>query len=144
MERISPEQVRAQVDKFWKILAGKSEDKLEQLYAADAIVFTGRARRGEPALLAAARRMRQVSDAGSDLNADVAQIEVQIVDNVAVASYTYQFHGAKAGRDGGRLEKKTRYGRATQIFQLGDKGGLQIVHEHLSAGEAPQIEKSGA
>ena len=142
MQAISTEQVRAQVDKFWKILSGKSGDKLEPLYAPDAIVFTGRAKRAEPAPLAAARRMRQVSAGASDLGAEVGQVEVQVVDNVAIASYTYQFHGVKQGSDGGRLEKTTRYGRATQIFQRDDKGALRIVHEHLSAGEAPAIEKA--
>jgi ketosteroid isomerase-like protein len=142
MDSISPERVHAQVDKFWKILSGKSGEKLEHLYAPDAIVFTGRAKRAEPASLAAARRMRQVSGASSDLGVEVGQLEVQVVDSVAIASYTYRFHGVKESGDGGRLEKTTRYGRATQIFQLDDKGALQIVHEHLSAGEAPEIEKA--
>jgi ketosteroid isomerase-like protein len=139
MERISPEQVRAQVHKFWKILSGKSNDNLDQLYAADAIVFAGKSKRTEPAALTAARRMRHLSGPTSDLNVEVADIDVQIVENVAIATYIYQFHEVKKGSDGGRLEKKTRFGRATQIFQHDESGRLQIVHEHLSTGEAPEI-----
>lgn len=142
MERISPEQVRAQVQKFWKILCGKSKDNLEELYAHDAIVFSGKARRSEPAQLAAARRTRHLASPTSDVNADVAEVDVQIVGDVAIASYTYQFHESRSGSDGGRMEKKTQYGRATQIFRLDDRGALRIVHEHLSAGETPAVEKA--
>ena len=140
MEKISAEQVHAQVHKFWGILCGKSADRLEQLYAPEGTVFTGRAKRTEPAALAAARRMRQLAAPGSDMTAEVADIDVQIVEDVAIASYTYQFHEVRKGREGGRVEKKTRFGRATQIFRCDEKGGLQIVHEHLSAGEAPELE----
>lgn len=139
MERISPEEVRAQVHKFWGILSGKFKDRLEQLYSVDAVVFTGKAKRSEPAALAAARRMRQLSGPSSDLNAEVAEIEVQIVENVAIASYTYQFHEVRKSGAGGRQEKKTRFGRATQVFRHDERAGLQIVHEHLSAGEAPEM-----
>jgi len=109
MERISPELVRAQVDKFWKSFSGQSGDKLEQFYAPDAIVFTGRSRRSEPAPLAVARRMRQIASSTSDLNAQVDQIDVQISEDVAIASYIYQFQAYKQNSDGGRLEKTTRY-----------------------------------
>ena len=140
MERISPEEVRAQVHKFWGILCRKSPERLEQLYAADGIVFTGRAKRTEPAALAAARRMRQLSSPSSELHAEVDEIEVQIVENVAIASYTYQFHEVRKSSEGGRQEKKTRFGRATQVFRHDPRAGLQIVHEHLSAGEAPETD----
>lgn len=111
------------------------------MYAPDALVFTGRAKRPEPAPLAAARRQRQIS-AVSDSSVEVADMDVQIVSNVAVASYTYQYHSAMTGSDGARVQKKTMFGRATQIFKIGDNGALQIVHEHLSAGEAPAVEKA--
>ena len=58
MEKISAEQVRAQVHKFWGILCGKSADRLERLYAPDGTVFTGRAKRTEPAALAAQAAVR--------------------------------------------------------------------------------------
>jgi ketosteroid isomerase-like protein len=141
VERISNEQVRAQVQKFWRILSGKSRDSLEELYAPDALVFTGRAKRPEPAPLVAARRQRQLAGV-SDSGVEVANMDVQIVSNVAVVSYTYQFHSAMTGNEGERMQKKTMFGRATQIFKIGENGMLQIVHEHLSAGEAPAVEKA--
>lgn len=142
MESISTEQIRAQVQRFWRILSGKSKDSLEELYAPEAIVFTGQARRAEPAQLASARRLRHLSDAGTETGADISEMDVQIVGNVAVVSYTYQFRSATTGREGERLQKRTMFGRATQIFKVGENGALQIVHEHLSAGEAPAVQKA--
>jgi len=143
MNRILPEQVRAQVQMFWNILSGTSKHSLDQLYAPDAIVFTGRSKRPEPAALAAARRMRQFSSSSPGLAAEVGEIDVQVVDDVAIASYVYQFHEIKKKGDGSRQEKTTRFGRATQIFRGGEAGKLLIVHEHLSAGEAPEVSTRG-
>jgi ketosteroid isomerase-like protein len=143
MNRISEDQVRAQVRKFWNILSGKSSDALDRLYAPDAIVFTGKARRAEPAPLAVARRMRQLSSMATDSTVELGVMDVQIVSDVAVVSYTYQFNSAMTGSDGKRMQKKTSYGRATQIFTAGENDALQIVHEHLSAGETPEVAKSG-
>ena len=142
MERISDGQVRAQVQKFWGILSGKSSGNLEAFYSQDAIVFSGKSKRSEPAQLAAARRTRHLSGPVSDTNADLGQLEIQVVGDVAIASYIYQFQEARSAKDGSRMEKKTLYGRATQIFRLDDTGVLRIVHEHLSAGEAPAVEKA--
>ena len=142
MERISEGQVRSQVQKFWGILSGKSKGNLEEFYSQDAIVFSGKSKRSEPAQLAAARRTRHLSGPVSDTNAELGQLEIQVVGDVAIASYIYQFQEARSGKDGSRMEKKTLYGRATQIFRLEDSGALRIVHEHLSAGEAPAVEKS--
>lgn len=139
MERILPERVRAQVQRFWNILSGNSKANLLELYSADAIVFTGKARRSEPAALAAARRTRQLTGSSASLAAELGEIEVQIVEDVAIASYVYQFHEVQKKGDGSHVDKKTRFGRATQIFQLDPARGLQIVHEHLSAGEAPEV-----
>jgi ketosteroid isomerase-like protein len=140
METISPEQVRAQIDRFWKILSGKSQGSLEPFYAAGATAFTGRSKRAELAALAAARRMRRLAAAESELVAELVEVEVQVLENTAIASYTYQVHSINKKTDGSRLDKNTRFGRATQIFQQDGKGGLHIVHEHLSAGEAPEVE----
>jgi ketosteroid isomerase-like protein len=140
METISTEQVRAQIERFWKILSGKSQGSLEPFYAPGATAFTGTSKRAELAALAAARRMRRISAAESELVSELVEVEVQILENTAIASYTYQVHSIKKKADGSRLDKNTRFGRATQIFQNNGKGGLQIVHEHLSAGEAPEVE----
>jgi ketosteroid isomerase-like protein len=138
MEAILPEQVCAQIDRFWKILSGKSRGSLEPFYAAGATAFTGKSKRPELAALAVARRTRNLSAPDSELEAEVGQVEVQVLENTAIASYTYQVHSIRKKADGSRLEKNTRFGRATQIFQNDGTGRLQIVHEHLSAGEAPE------
>ena len=39
---ISPEQVRTEIDHFWRIMCGQSPDRLESLYTADALVLTGK------------------------------------------------------------------------------------------------------
>ena len=143
MERISPEKVRAEISRFWLILSGKSKDQLEQLYSPDAIVFTGKARRPEPAMLAISRRSRRGQSAGNSITADVGAIELQVEGDVAVACYTYQFQEERAAADGGRSQRRTLYGRATQIFQADSKGAVKIIHEHLSAAAAPDESKTG-
>ena len=135
MEQISSDKVRAEINRFWLILSGKSHDKLEDLYSADAIVFTGKAKRPEPAMMAIARRTRRAPSSGS--TAEVGTLELQIAGGVAVASYTYKYQEARTGGDGAKSQRSTLYGRATQIFQMDTKGALKIVHEHLSAAVAP-------
>ena len=56
--QISSDEIRAEVQKFWNILSGKSSEKLEDLYSPAAIIFTGKAKRSESGRLAAVRRMR--------------------------------------------------------------------------------------
>ncbi|HEV7520297.1 MAG TPA: DUF4440 domain-containing protein [Candidatus Angelobacter sp.] len=136
MELISADKVRAEIDRFWLILSGKSSDKLEDLYSPDGIVFTGKAKRPEPAMLAIARRARR-TPASTSTTAEVGTLELQIAGDVAVASYTYKYHEERMSGAGGRSQRNTLYGRATQVFQKDRKGALKIVHEHLSAAVAP-------
>lgn len=147
MGSISPDQVRAEIQKFWDIMCGKSRsnDRLEDLYSAAAVILTGKAKAPEAANLALARRARQVSAPGTGSDAELGTVEVQIADSgVAIASYTYQFHHTRPGEGGGLLKRHTLYGRATQIFQRDERGALRIVHEHLSAATNPEVEKTGA
>jgi ketosteroid isomerase-like protein len=140
---ISPGEIRAEVQKFWSILSGKSREKLEDLYSQSAIVFTGKARHSEPGKLTAMRRMRQFVGADSDSSAEIDPIEVQFAgQDVAIASYTYRFHSSKIHKDGSRVQRNTLFGRSTQIFQRDDRGTLRIVHEHLSSAAPPAVEKA--
>lgn len=139
---ISSVDIRAAVQKFWDILCGRSKERLEDLYSASAIVFTGKAKRSERGALTAVRRMRQFVGADSGTSADLDPIEVQIAGNVAIASYTYRFHSSKTGKDGSREHRNTLFGRSTQIFQRDERGALRIVHEHLSSAAPPAIEKA--
>jgi ketosteroid isomerase-like protein len=141
MSGISPDQVRAVIQRFWQIICGKSaSDKLEDLYSPDALVLTGKARKPEAANVALARRARQT---GKDSFAELGTLEVQIEEpGIAIASYTYKFHQTRPSATGGLQKKHTLFGRATQIFQLDRGGTLRIVHEHLSSATNPEVEKA--
>lgn len=140
--QISSDEIRAEVQKFWNILSGKSSEKLEDLYSPAAIIFTGKAKRSESGRLAAVRRMRQLSGPNLASGADLDAIEVQIAGtDVAIATYTYRFHSHRMGKDGSREQRNTLFGRSTQIFQRDDSGTLRIVHEHLSSAVPPKVEK---
>jgi hypothetical protein len=142
MSSISPDQVRAVVDRFWQIMCGKSgaNDKLENLYSPDALVLTGKARKPEAANLALARRARRI---GTDSFVELGTMEVQIEDpGVAIASYTYKFHENRSSTTGGVQKRHLLFGRATQILQLDRGGVLRIVHEHLSSANNPEVEKA--
>jgi ketosteroid isomerase-like protein len=141
--KISGDEVRAAVQKFWDILAGKSAANLEDMYAPGASVFTGRAKRSEAGLLAAARRMRNVGGRSAGSVAEIDPIEVQLPENdVAIASYTYRFHASRTRKDGSREQRNTLFGRSTQIFQRDERGALKIVHEHLSSAAPPKVESA--
>jgi ketosteroid isomerase-like protein len=143
MENISPEQVRAEVRRFWAVMSRKLKDELDEMYSPTAIVFTGKAKRSESAKLIAVRRLRQRSAAAPTSSVELDSIEVQIVEpDAAIAAYTYSYHTDKTGVDGAKVQLDTLLGRATQIFQRDEAGVLRIVHEHLSATDSPTVEKS--
>jgi ketosteroid isomerase-like protein len=140
---ISSAEIRAEVQKFWNILCGRSKERLQDLYSPTAIVFTGKAKRSEPGALTAMRRMRQFVGGDWTTSAELDPIEVQIsVPDVAIASYTYRFHSSKTNKDGSREHRNTLYGRSTQVFQRDERGTLRIVHEHLSSAAPPAVEKA--
>lgn len=146
MDSISPDQVRAEVQKFWQIMCGKlaSNGTLETLYSPAALVLTGKARTPEPATLALARRKRQLGRTDGESVVELGTVDVQIEEpGVAIASYTYKFHQDRPDDDGSPRKRHTLFGRATQIFQQDERGVLRIVHEHLSAATNPQPEKTG-
>jgi ketosteroid isomerase-like protein len=144
MGSISPDQVRAEIQKFWQIMCGKPSPAgaLEALYSPAAVVLSGKARTPEPATLALARRKRQIGRPDGESVVEVGAVEVQIEEpGVAIASYTYRFHQNRSANGGGQRTRHTLFGRATQIFQRDQRGVLRIVHEHLSAATNPQPEK---
>jgi ketosteroid isomerase-like protein len=142
---ISAEEVGRYIEKFWKIMCGNSTERLEELYSANALVLTGKAKKPEPAHLAIERRMRQVREPAGGAVSELGSIEIDIpVPGVAVTSYTYKFHRKGADQSGGVVKRHTMFGRATQIFQQDAEGKLRIVHEHLSAAANPEVEKSPA
>jgi ketosteroid isomerase-like protein len=140
--QLTAEEVRAAVQRFWDILAGKSSGKLEDFYSPGALVFTGKAKRSEAGRFVAVRRARQSSAADFTATCELDPIEIQLAGpDVAIATYTYRFNSARTGNAGGREARTTLFGRSTHIFQRDDKGALKIVHEHLSSAAPPKVEK---
>ncbi|HKV05551.1 MAG TPA: hypothetical protein VJO53_10645 [Candidatus Acidoferrales bacterium] len=143
MAKVSQEDVRKEVERFWGILSGKISDKLEEMYSPTAIVFTGKAKRSESAKLVSVRRSRQLPALASSSKAEVGPMDIQIAGpDVAIASYTYTFNTHRILADGTKVQLNTPFGRATQVFQCGDDGKLRIVHEHLSAAAPPGVGKA--
>jgi ketosteroid isomerase-like protein len=139
MPSLSPDQVRAQIDKFWQIMCGKPAGRLEDLYSPAALLLTGKARRPESATVALARRARQIAAPGTHAEAELGLVEIELPEpSLAIASYTYKFHHTRPGEDGSLRQRHTLFGRATQIFRLEEGGALRIVHEHLSAATNPR------
>jgi len=144
MEKISAEDVRKEIHRFWGILSGKLRDRLEEMYSPTAIGFTGKGKHSESAKLIAVRRSRRLAGAASSLRAEQDMIDVQIVGpDAAIATYTYSYHIGQVRADGTKVQLDTLLGRATQIFQRDEHGALRIVHEHLSAAAPPEMEKVG-
>ncbi len=133
--KLTPEQIRAEVKRFWTILSNKRADQLAEVYAHECTVFSSSGARPEPGRLAAARRQREYCQPLTTVNVDLGPIEVVLLgEQAAVASYTFQFHASKvASTKGGVVEEVIQHGRGTQVFALDGDGSLRIVHEHLSS-----------
>jgi ketosteroid isomerase-like protein len=132
---ITPEEVRAEVNRFWTVFTSKSPDLLEEFYAPDATVFSSSGVRAEPGRLAVTRRRREYFDKQTSVRVQTGIIDVQVIgDNSAVASYTFRFDADRvAGGMGKTSDEHLEHGRATQVFIADSEGKLRIVHEHLSA-----------
>lgn len=139
MVTFSPENIRAEVEKFWTAFTSKSTIQLAEFYAHDSSVFGSLSTRSEPGRLAATRREREYFGTNSVLRASHGEIEVTMLgDQVAIACYTFQFHAAKLGPGGARsAEEHIERGRATQVFSLDYDGQIRIFHEHLSLPTRP-------
>jgi ketosteroid isomerase-like protein len=140
MQPISPDQVRTEVRRFWDTFKRKSQADFESMYLPDATVFASTVPRSEPARLTVARRMRQFFGPKSKIEIDLGSIDVQLIDNIAIASYSYSFRGAEVRNDGTSVDHEVPAGRGTQIFQLDGQNKLRILHEHFSSCEAPKAD----
>jgi ketosteroid isomerase-like protein len=142
---ISPEQVRAEVRRFWKVYCSKSKDEFAELYFPEATVLEIDARRVEPALLMVARRARELFSPQASLNAKLGSIDVQVLEpGVAVASYGLHFHLVRVAANNKRFESDMPVTRVTHVFQRDQNGALRIIHEHMSAGRvSPPKELAG-
>jgi ketosteroid isomerase-like protein len=120
---------------LWSAFSSKAGDVMESLYFPGATVFNPTGPHSETARLTLARRLRQFAEEKSVRNAEIGTIDVRIMDEVAIASYSYEFRFSSIGKDGGQLDIHVPFSCATQVFWR-DKGGLlRIAHEHLSTAE---------
>jgi ketosteroid isomerase-like protein len=136
---ITPDEVRAEVNRFWTVFTSKAPDLLEEFYAPDATVFGSSALRAEPGRLAVTRRRREYFDKSTVVRFQAGVIDVQLIgENSAVASYSFRFDADKvSGGMGKTSDEHLEHGRATQVFISDSDGKLRIVHEHLSASFIP-------
>ncbi|HWZ43372.1 MAG TPA: hypothetical protein VNW97_07830 [Candidatus Saccharimonadales bacterium] len=141
MEAITPEDVRAEVQRFWTQFTGKYKSKFQEFYKPTAAVFSIDGRRSEPARLMWVRREREFFDPRAVAAAKLGAIKVQVLrPNLAVATYAFHFSVVRILPNGNRVQSEIPFSRATQVFQRDDNGTLQIIHEHLSSGE-PVVSK---
>lgn len=135
MRKLTPDQVRGEVQRFWNAFCGKDAESLADFYAHESSVFGSAATRSEPGRLAATRRQREYFGAHSTVKAHLGTIEVLVLADgqAAVADYTFEFHASKVMTAlGTPAEENIKHGRATQVFAFDPDGKLRIVHEHLS------------
>lgn len=130
---MTAEQIRAEVGRFWSLFNSKNAEGLEEFYAHESSVFGSTGTRPEPGRLAATRRKREYFDPQTTVKVTVGPIDVLLLGEVAVATYTFQLHASKvAGALGKAVSEDIDHGRATQVFAPDSDGKLRIVHEHLS------------
>lgn len=136
MTPISPDEVRAEVRKFWDFFSRKSKSRFEEMYLPSATVFAADSRRMEPARLMLMRRERELFGPASLVAAKLGTIDVQLAGSeLAVASYLLEFSITRTFASGKRVQVEVPFMRATQAFQRDEKGTLHIVHEHMSSAE---------
>lgn len=136
MDPISSAQIKTEVKKFWDAFATKSKSGFQDLYSPTATVFSVDGRRSEPARLMWVRREREFFGPKSSVGAKVGEIVVQVLGpRLAVAAYPFHFSVIRSLPNGSRVQVEVPLGRATQIFQLDERGAFQIIHEHLSSAE---------
>ncbi len=130
---MTADQIRTEVTRFWNLFASKNAEGLEEFYGHESTVFGSAATRPEPGRLAATRRKREYFHAQTNVRVTLGPIEVMLLGDVGVASYTFALHASKvAGALGKSVDENIEHGRATQVFAYDADGHLRIMHEHLS------------
>jgi len=133
-KKITAEEIKAEVHRFWNNFQGKAADSLTEMYSPEATVFSSVSSRVEPGHLAAARRRREYFHAKGALRATVSNIDVIMLSDIAaVASYNFTFNATMVMVGMGQTkEEDIKRGRATHVFSLDHDGKLKIMHEHFS------------
>ena len=137
---ISPDEIRAEVRKFWNFFSSKSKAQFAEMYLPSATVFAVDARRMELARLMLVRRERELFGPTSSVAAKLGPIDVQFLGkDLAVASYPFHLSITRALPGGKRYQAEVPSGRATQVFQSNEKGVVRILHEHMSSAESVTV-----
>lgn len=134
MDKLTSEEVRKAVERFWFTFLAKSEEALNEFYAAGSTVFQIAMGRSEPGRLGAMRRSREYFHPETRMDLKLGPIDVVMCgDSAAVASYTFQFQATGREVGGGkRVEEKLEVIRATHVLHRDASGRIRIVHEHFS------------
>ncbi len=130
---MTAEQIKAEISRFWSRFTSKNEEGIEEFYAHESTVFGSTATRSEPGHLAATRRRREYFHPETKVRVTLGPVEVILLGEVGVASYTFALHATSVASALGKpVDEEIEHGRATQVFARDADGKLRIVHEHLS------------
>jgi ketosteroid isomerase-like protein len=132
--KLTVEQVKTEVCRFWNAFASKDSQTLVRFYSVGATVFNSASGRYELGLLSTARREREYFQRNTKIKVDLGEIHVAILGEhaeSAVASYTFHFQATNLAMASGGVEDIPQ-GRASHVFAYDADGNLCIMHEHLS------------
>ena len=132
-QKLTAEDIRKAVERFWATFLAKSEDELNSFYAPGSTVFQIAMGRSEPGRLGAMRRAREYFNLDTKMDVKVSPVDVVLCgDDAGVACYTFQFFATAREVGGKRAEEKLEVVRATHVFHRDASGKLRIAHEHFS------------
>jgi ketosteroid isomerase-like protein len=133
-EKLTPEIMRIEVQRFWKMFQDKDVDTIHRFYAPEAMVFSSSGSRPEPGRLASARRQREYFQAQTVVNVKLGTIDVAMLgDQAAVCGYSFDFDATHVATGlENDAEEHLHDGRVTQVFCYDSEGQLRIMHEHIS------------
>ncbi|HLJ87335.1 MAG TPA: hypothetical protein VKZ53_10970 [Candidatus Angelobacter sp.] len=138
--RVTVEEVRDAVHRYWNIWQAKSSEELIEAYALNSTTFTAGSLQAEPGFIGVARRSREYFHETCILKIELGPIDVTLASEVmGLAVYTFTFHAANravasasASYGENSQEEHIPHGRATHLFRRESDGKLRIVHEHFS------------
>jgi ketosteroid isomerase-like protein len=134
---ITAEQVREQMNRYWRLYSNHAKNELDQMYWPETIVFGSGVRHGESARLTSIRRAREMFGPLSSSAVKLGALTVQIVNpNLAVCSYPFHFRTIRVYPSGKRLYMDMPNSRGTYVFKRDERGEIRIIHEHKSSAEA--------
>jgi ketosteroid isomerase-like protein len=105
------------------------------MYFPNALLFGAATQHSEPARLMLTRKLREFSEYKSTMTAEIGTIDVEVIEDIAIASYPYRFRLTKKNVDGSVLELDVPYACGTQVFKEDGSGVPRIIHEHLGTSE---------